>query len=69
MSTEQQHLGHGNSVAAWTAVGIMLIGALIGAVAVAVWSMPGLVVGVVVIVLGVIAWKVLDKMGYGAHRS
>lgn len=68
MSTEQQ-AGHGNSVAAWTAVGIMLIGSLITAIAVAIWSMPAAIVGVIVIVLGAISWKVLDKMGYGVEGS
>lgn len=68
MSTEQ-HVGHGNSVAAWTAVGIMLLGSLIASIGVAIWSMPPIIIGAVVIVLGVAAWKILGKMGYGADRS
>lgn len=68
MSTEQQG-GHGNSVAAWTAVGIMLIGSLITAVAVGIWSMPAAIVGAVVILLGAVSWKVLEKMGYGTQGS
>lgn len=67
MST-QEHIGHGNSVAGWSAVGIMLIGALVCSVAVVNWNMVTAIVGVVIIVLGLASWKVLEKMGYGVKH-
>ena len=57
---------HGHSTAAWAAVGIIMLGALIMSVAVVIASVPGFVVGVVVVVLGAVAGKVLSAMGFGA---
>ncbi|MFV0459618.1 MAG: HGxxPAAW family protein [Actinomycetales bacterium] len=57
--------GHGNSVAAWTGVVIILIGALVSSLAVVAASTVGFIIGAVIIVLGVVAWKVLGVMGYG----
>ena len=64
-ATSAAHPGHGNSPAAWTAVGIIMVGSLvmaIGVVAAQVWLF---VVGCGVIVLGAIAGKVLALMGFG----
>lgn len=58
--------GHGNSVAAWTAVAIILVGTLVMALAVIFTTLWVFVVGVVVVVLGVLAGKVLGAMGFGA---
>jgi hypothetical protein len=58
-------VGHGNSVAAWTAVGIIMVGFLIMCLSVAVTMMWIFVVGVVVVVIGAIAGKVLAAMGFG----
>jgi len=59
------HDSHGGSVAAWTAVGLIMVGFLIMSIAVLVKSVPLFVVGAVVIVLGAIAGKVLAAMGFG----
>lgn len=63
--------GHGNSVASWTAVVIMLIAFVIGTVAFfldeqwLVWGAAGL------FVLGLVIGWILAKLGYGVggHRS
>ncbi len=61
---EEQH-HHGNSIAAWTAVGIILAAFTVMSVAVVVASVALFVVGCVVVVIGVIAGKVLAMAGYG----
>jgi hypothetical protein len=58
-------VGHGNSVAAWTAVGVIVLGSLISALAIP-FSLVWLFwVGIVVIVIGAILGKVLSAMGFG----
>jgi hypothetical protein len=58
---------HGNSVAAWTAVAIILLGALVMAVAVVLTSLPVFLAGVAVVVVGAVTGKVLSRAGYGAQ--
>jgi hypothetical protein len=59
------HDSHGNSVAAWTAVAIIALGALIATIAV-VARIPALgVIAAVIVVIGAIAGKVLSAMGFG----
>lgn len=60
-----QHDAHGQSVASWTAVGIIVLGALIMAIAVVITTVWVFVVGAVVVVLGAVAGKVLSAMGFG----
>ena len=62
--------GHGNSVAAWTAVTVIMVGCLLMCLAVAFgWDYVWLfVVGVVVVVLGPVAGKVLGAMGLGSKN-
>jgi hypothetical protein len=60
------HASHGNSVAAWTAVVVIALGFLIGTVAVVANTPVLYAVGVVVVILGAIAGKVLSAMGFGA---
>jgi len=61
--------GHGNSVAAWTAVVIMLVAMTGGTLAFwfaiewLVWAFVGL------FVLGALVGLVLTKLGYGANGS
>ena len=57
---------HGHSVAAWTAVVIILVGAAVASIAVVLASTTLFVVGVVICVVGAIAGKVLSMAGYGA---
>jgi uncharacterized membrane protein len=65
IEAQSVHLGHGNSIAAWTCVGVIMFGALVMCIAVAVTTVWVFVVGVVIVVLGVIAGKVLAAMGFG----
>ncbi len=58
-------VGHGNSPAAWTAVGVIVLGSLISAIAVPFSLIWLFWVGIVVIVIGAILGKVLSAMGFG----
>lgn len=60
-----EHDNHGNSLAAWVAVAILLVAFGVGSFAVAIASVPLFIVGVVLLVVGVIAGKVLAMAGYG----
>lgn len=60
-------LGHGHSVAAWTAVAIILVGCLLAALAVIFTAVWLFILGVVVVVLGALTGKLLSAMGFGAH--
>jgi hypothetical protein len=62
---EEQHEDHGHSTAAWTGVGIILLGTAIASVAVVIPSLVLGIIGGVVIVAGIIAGKVLSMAGYG----
>jgi hypothetical protein len=63
--SEVPHDDHGHSVAAWTLVIIVLVGVLVGCVAL-IANQPWLFwVGLGVIVVGVIVGKVLQVMGFG----
>ncbi|ADU48152.1 HGxxPAAW family protein [Intrasporangium calvum] len=63
---EEHHEDHGHSTAAWTAVGIMLVGAALGSIAVVIPSLVLGIVAAVVIVAGAVAGKVLAMAGYGS---
>ena len=57
---------HGNTPAAWTAVGIMFVGFLVSGIALP-FELPWLfVVGLVVVALGAVAGKVMSMMGMGS---
>lgn len=59
------HDNHGHSVAAWSLVSIVLLGALVAAIAVAI-AIPWLFfVGIAIAVVGCIVGKVLQAMGFG----
>jgi hypothetical protein len=63
--------GHGNSIAAWSAVLTIMLGSLIMAIAVALgWDFVWLfVVGAVIaVIVGPVVGKVLGAMGFGAQR-
>jgi hypothetical protein len=62
---EPDHDAHGQSLASWTCVGVIMVGALIMGIGVVVATVWVFVVGVVVVVLGAIAGKVLAAMGFG----
>lgn len=70
MTEAQQHAHpahdrHGNSVAAWTAVSVIMAGFLLMAVAVAVTTLWLFVAGVVVVLVGAVLGKMLSAMGFG----
>lgn len=62
--------GHGHSVAAWTAVSIVMLGSLLMCIAVALgWDALWLfVVGGVVVFFGPVAGKVLGALGFGSKN-
>ena len=64
----EAHSNHGNTIAAWTGVGVIIIGSLIMSFAVVLASVKVFIVGGVVCVLGVVAGKLLSRAGYGAKR-
>jgi hypothetical protein len=59
------HEDHGNSVAAWTGVAVIMLGFLVASIGVGMTSVWISIVGGVVVVLGAAAWKVLAALGYG----
>ncbi|GAA3695754.1 hypothetical protein GCM10022377_05700 [Zhihengliuella alba] len=69
MHSEQP--GHGNSVAAWTMVAVMLVGVGIGCVGYGLASVTVVIVGLAVVAVGLIAGWVLKKAGFGVggHKS
>jgi len=68
---EEQHEDHGHSVAAWTGVGIILLGTAIASIGVVIPSLLLAIVGGAVIVVGVAAGKTMSMAGYGSsgHRA
>jgi hypothetical protein len=62
-------IGHGNSVAAWTAVGIMLVGTLIGCIGFALSNVVAVAAGAVVVLLGLVGGWFMKKIGYGVGGS
>ncbi len=60
--------GHGHSRAAWTAVAIELVAAFLISLAVVVTSWPVAIVGIVLVVAGAVAGKVLAVAGFGQSK-
>ena len=65
---EHGHDSHGNTIAAWTCVGLLMVAAFIMCLAVVLASVPVFVGGAVVAVVGLVAGKLLSLAGYGAVR-
>jgi hypothetical protein len=65
----EEHDSHGQSMAAWVAVCIILVGSLIMSFAVVFPSVLWFVVGAVIAVLGAATGKVLAMAGYGAKAG
>jgi hypothetical protein len=59
------HESHGNSVAAWTAVAILMVGFLLLVIAWVRQDIPLYIVAAVVIAAGAATGKVLAMMGFG----
>jgi len=64
---EEQHEDHGHSTAAWTGVGIILLGTAIASVAVVIPNLVVGIIGAVVIVGGIAAGKMMSMAGYGSN--
>jgi hypothetical protein len=60
--------GHGHSVAAWTAVIILLVAAAVMSVAVVAASVWMFVGGAVLAVIGVVTGKVMSMAGFGQEK-
>ena len=60
--------GHGQSTAAWTAVTILLVASSLICLAVVVTSWPLAIVGIVLMVVGVAAGKILAMAGLGQPK-
>lgn len=59
---------HGHSVAAWTAVTIILVGSALACLAVVVVSWPLAIVSIIVMLVGAAAGPALARAGYGQHK-
>lgn len=69
MAHEAKHYHHGNTPAAWTAVTIIMIAFVVGAVGVVV-AQPWLFwVGIAMVALGIVVGYVMALMGYGQPRE
>jgi hypothetical protein len=60
--------GHGHSTAAWTAVTILLVAAFLISLSVVVQSLWLAIVGIVLVVVGPVAGKVLSMAGFGQSK-
>ena len=58
----------GQSTAAWTAVAILLLAAFLICLAVVIASWPMAIVGMVLVVVGVAAGKILAMAGFGQAK-
>jgi hypothetical protein len=65
MQHQEEHEGHGNSVAAWVSVAVMLVASAIACLGVAKASTPMAVVGAAGFLIGAMLWPLLSRMGYG----
>ena len=59
---------HGRSTAAWTAVTILLVGSFLICLAVVLQSWPLAIAGIVLLVVGVAAGKLLAMVGLGRSK-
>lgn len=59
---------HGNTVAAWAGVAIMMLGFVLGAIGMLVPSTSVFWSGVIVLFVGPVAGLVLQKLGFGQSR-
>ncbi|MEO8851580.1 MAG: HGxxPAAW family protein [Allobranchiibius sp.] len=62
----EEHENHGHSVAAWTMVGLVMLGSLAISLGVAFGSHALDIIGAIICAIGVVAGKALSKAGFGA---
>ncbi len=60
--------GHGHSRAAWTAVIILLVASFLISLSVVVTSWLLAIIGIVLVVVGAVAGKVLAMAGFGQEK-
>ncbi|MGL3804833.1 HGxxPAAW family protein [Paeniglutamicibacter sp. R2-26] len=60
-----EEIGHGNSIAAWTLVGISMIGVIVAGVSFAGHNSTMVYAGLGIVVVGLIAGWVMKKAGFG----
>lgn len=63
-----RHPSHGNTIAAWAAVGTLILASLVMSIAVAIASVTIFVVGIAIAIAGLVLGKVLAMAGYGMPR-
>ena len=68
MAGNDHHDNHGQSVAAWTGVGILMVAAVVMSWAVGISSTGLVIAGAVLALVGVIAGKVLAMAGFGVQK-
>ena len=61
-----KHVHHGRTVAAWVGTTVAMVAFIVGGIAVVLQNWPLFWASAGVLVLGLIATKVLQVMGYGA---
>jgi len=61
-----KHVHHGRTLAAWAGTTIAMVAFILGGIAVVVQNWPLFWISAGLLVLGLIATKVLQVMGYGA---
>lgn len=69
MADHEIHEDHGHSVAAWTGVGIILLGSAVASWAVVASSAVLFWVGIAICLIGAVAGKVLSLAGYGGKAT
>jgi hypothetical protein len=65
MAGDEHHDNHGQTPAAWTAVTIIMVGFIIGCIAVIQLNWTLLAISAVVILVGGVVGKVMQMMGMG----
>jgi membrane-bound ClpP family serine protease len=63
--TDAAHDDHGNTPAAWTCVGLLIVGSFLISLSLVLVSQVLLVAGLAVSVVGLVAGKILQLAGYG----
>ena len=69
MSNHENEPGHGNSIAAWSAVITAIIGITIATLGIVLPEATLLVVGSILTVLSIPMGPVLAKLGYGVNQT
>ncbi|HEX8498123.1 MAG TPA: HGxxPAAW family protein [Actinomycetales bacterium] len=64
----ESHSNHGNTVAAWTTVGLIMVATLIMCIAVVITSLWVFLAGVAVVGIALVVGKLLANAGYGMPK-